>query len=315
MATLVQPRAPAPTTTPEPKPRAPTVAPTEQSRAPAAAQTEQPRAPAAAPTVVEQPREAPAAVDTKEAATTTRTATGVHADHASGRKDSTCIESKFPVLVVVGVQFFSLFVSFVFRVSSFVSWTVEVDCVLHLMTNVCVCVCVCVFVLNNNRSAIVTRIKRVLITSRSCEKRKGRDNRWSSQRKSWIWSPDLSPFRKQKGWSSCCNSTGNTTNNDNVWQQNSRNKGRRIKTLCVSHVQNLRSKTLGAFACVYVCVSLVMSESEKQMKKKQNPRSSPLSLSQLFVNNPWWLMTSFACEISFFSPELSRRGWRMRRKL
>lgn len=141
MATLVQPRAPAPTTTPEPKPRAPTVAPTEQSRAPAAALTEQPRAPAAAPTVVEKPREAPAAVDTKEAATTTRTATGLHADHASGGNDSTCIESQFAVLVVVGVQFFSLFVSFVFRVSSFVSCTGEVDCVLHLTTNVCVCVC------------------------------------------------------------------------------------------------------------------------------------------------------------------------------
>lgn len=143
MATLVQPRAPAPTTTPEPKPRAPTVAPTEQSRAPAAAQTEQPRAPAAAPTVVEKPREAPAAVDTKEAATTTRTATGMHADHASGGNDSTCIESQFAVLVVVGVQFFSLFVSFVFRVSSFVSCTGEVDCVLHLTTNVCVCVFSC----------------------------------------------------------------------------------------------------------------------------------------------------------------------------
>ncbi len=164
MATLVQPRAPAPTTMPEP-----------QSRAPAAAQTEQPRAPAAAPTVVEQPREAPAAVDTKEAATTTRTAAGVHAHHASGGKYNTCIESKFPVVVVVvvvGVQFFSLFVSFVFRVSSFVSWTGEVDFVLHLTTNVRVCV----FVLNNNRSAIVTRIKRVLITSRSCEKREGRGN-------------------------------------------------------------------------------------------------------------------------------------------
>ncbi len=145
MATLVQPRAPAPTTTPEPQRRAPTVAPTEKSRAPAAPQTEQPRAPAAAPTVVEQPREAPAAVETKEAATTTRTAAGVHADHASGGKYNTCIEGKFPVLVVVGVQFFSLFVSFVFHVSSFVSWTGEVDFVLHLTTNVCVCARVCVF--------------------------------------------------------------------------------------------------------------------------------------------------------------------------
>jgi hypothetical protein len=117
-------------------------------------------------------------VKTKEAATTTRTAAGVHADHASGGKHNTCIESKFPVLLVVGVQFFSLFVSFVFRVSSFVSWTGEVDFVLHLTRNVCVCVCVCVcvFVLNNNRSAIVTSIKRVLITSRSCEKREGGDN-------------------------------------------------------------------------------------------------------------------------------------------
>jgi hypothetical protein len=76
------------------------------------------RAPAAAPTVVEQPREAPAAVETKEAATTTRTAAGVHTDHASDGKYNTCIESKFPVLVVVGVQFFSLFVSFGYRRSS-----------------------------------------------------------------------------------------------------------------------------------------------------------------------------------------------------
>lgn len=268
MATLVQPRAPAPTTTPEPKPRAPTVAPTEQLRAPAAAQTEQPRAPAAAPTVVEQPREAPAAVDTKEAATTTRTATDVHADHASGRKDSTCIESKFPVLVVVGVQFFSLFVSFVFRVSSFVSWTGEVDCVLHLTTNVCVFSCSTTtdqqLSPGSNGSlspaGAVRNVKAETIAEAHRE-------RVESEAQTYLHSES----RKAEAHAATAQVTQQTT-----IMSGSRIPGTKEEEskLCVSHVQNLRSKTLGAFVCVYVCVSLVMSESEKQ-----NPRSSLLSLS------------------------------------
>jgi len=254
---------------PEPQPRAPTVAPTEQSRAPAAAQTEQPRAPAAAqteqprapaaaPTVVEQPREAPAAVETKEAATTTRTAAGVHAGHASGGKYNTCIESKFPVLVVVGVQFFSLFVSFVFRVSSFVSWTGEVDCVLHLTTNVCVCVFSCSTTTDQQLSpgsngslspaGAVRNVKAETFAEAHRE-------RVESEAHTYL----QSETRKAEAHAATAQVTQQTT-----MMSGSRIPGTKEEEskLCVS---------------MSLCLCLSCSESKKQMKK-QNPRSFGLCL-------------------------------------